>query len=859
MRGRGSALMVLVCCLGLLHPQQRAGRASGFASAFHLPGTTALRRAAGATASPKAAPGAASAFSSPSGLRRGGGGGGYPFEDLPAAAAGRARQGGLSLLPNRAVGGSSTALSGSKLANAIFRSGSSGRASYSGQGAAGIQRSLIEVAQPLLSCVGVLLKTVSPSPLEVQFFVRLLVAASVGMFIGTERRTSHRPAGVRTMSLVALGACTFTLVSQFGFVGRADQARVAASVASGVGFIGAGVITTSGKEASMRDSLSLRGRGGNNFPGTTTSMNDVDGEVKGLTTASAIWITAGLGMACGAGLFFVATLGAGLTVGILKISEVITSLQKQLIRVRSILRPKLAQKLEEEAKAAEAKENEGKSGATAERDGLEAEEDEEEEKEKEAERKRKEEEEEKRKEEEEEKRLKMAEKERKEALAERMLENVEHAWDPFYGRPWGTEVPKVPLAGGGENDEEAAEPPPVSGPTRRTLSRSRVLASRKKRRDENRTRGLHLPIGSSPDPSLETTLSAASVSATGGRRRVEDPVLARSAITVGDVVISEKRMAQRQKRQDKQEQQQKQSRQQRPAKPEKMEQQKPKQQPSKKPRKPKKSKKQQQAGAKSLSVKDNDTGGATGPPPTAAGVPPKSPRSGNRGRRQSGGGDDGKGASSKSQGGERGERGEITTARATAVAAESENGGGRGGRGDGEDVQKKQKIKETAAELNGEDGKPGRGGGTPAGASGGSRVRRDESAGEAAVTGAGFPEKNAQGSPGGPAAPTAVVVVAAPAATASDAPGSGGRKSEERREVAGSRGATTSRDEGSAVGRAEDAAATPAGGGVAAGGEGEPPVPVSENQEAAEARARLADEFAKGKGLDGSRDSGFDL
>lgn len=42
-------------------------------------------------------------------------------------------------------------------------------------------------------------------------------------------------------SLVALGACTFTLVSQFGFVGRADQARVAASVASGVGFIGAGV------------------------------------------------------------------------------------------------------------------------------------------------------------------------------------------------------------------------------------------------------------------------------------------------------------------------------------------------------------------------------------------------------------------------------------------------------------------------------------------------------------------------------------------------------------------------------------------------------------------------------------------
>ncbi len=49
------------------------------------------------------------------------------------------------------------------------------------------------------------------------------------------------PVGGESRSLVALGACTFTLVSQFGFVGKADQARVAASVASGVGFIGAGV------------------------------------------------------------------------------------------------------------------------------------------------------------------------------------------------------------------------------------------------------------------------------------------------------------------------------------------------------------------------------------------------------------------------------------------------------------------------------------------------------------------------------------------------------------------------------------------------------------------------------------------
>ncbi|CAN0118540.1 unnamed protein product, partial [Ascophyllum nodosum] len=88
-------------------------------------------------------------------------------------------------------------------------------------------------------------------------------------------------------SLVAIGACIFTTVSQYGF-SRADQARVAASVASGVGFIGAGV-----------------------------SGSDLDGDVRGLTTASAIWITAGLGMACGTGLLFTATVGTVLTVAIL--------------------------------------------------------------------------------------------------------------------------------------------------------------------------------------------------------------------------------------------------------------------------------------------------------------------------------------------------------------------------------------------------------------------------------------------------------------------------------------------------------------------------------------------------------------
>lgn len=96
------------------------------------------------------------------------------------------------------------------------------------------------------------------------------------------------------------------------------------------------VITTSGKEPNIRETFRGRGRSGSGYSGSgysgdpPSTYNDVDGEVKGLTTASAIWITAGLGMACGAGLFFVATLGAVLTVGILKISEVITSLEKKV-------------------------------------------------------------------------------------------------------------------------------------------------------------------------------------------------------------------------------------------------------------------------------------------------------------------------------------------------------------------------------------------------------------------------------------------------------------------------------------------------------------------------------------------------
>eukprot|EP00752_Nemacystus_decipiens_P007172 g6422.t1 len=599
---------------------------------------------------------------------------------------------------------SATALAGSRLANVIFRSSGAGGSSLSSQGSPGMLRGLVDALQPLLSYLAVLVRSMGPSPLELQLVSRLVVAASVGMFIGTERRTSHRPAGVRTMSLVALGACTFTLVSQFGFVGKADQARVAASVASGVGFIGAGVITTSGKEASIRDSLNIRGRGGSRFPTDTTSTyNDVDGEVRGLTTASAIWITAGLGMACGAGLFFVATLGAVLTVGILKISEVITTLRNKWIRLRKIVRPKLAQRIAEEEEArVKAEKGSGEASGLVEKDHKEDNEETEEDKELREKEMREKREKEEKEEKEKEKNLEMErEKERQmqaeaektkivaagatgaeqggkadddpedyegeqeedwfdedddfEDLYKRPSEDVDVDDDPFYGRLWSAEVPKVRRLATADNGG-AAGPPPISGPARRRfLSRSRVLASRKSR--GKRLLRYGTPVASSPSASPDTPVlrqqkpdeqpqgqgqahaqeakptAPASVIPTtvGGGKVAVDSALANPVKTVGDF-MSEKQVELKQQQTPQQEHEQ-------------QEQQQPPPPPPKKQRKPKKVTKQQTSSVAKAYVPDNDDEYDATPEPATGALLEKPTKS--RGRSQSGGGDDGDGAKPK--------------------------------------------------------------------------------------------------------------------------------------------------------------------------------------------------------------------
>jgi putative Mg2+ transporter-C (MgtC) family protein len=124
---------------------------------------------------------------------------------------------------------------------------------------------------------------------EIDMAIRLLAAAILGIIIGFERRYADKPAGLRTLALVATGAALFTIVSEFGFPGG-DPGRVAAQIVSGIGFLGAGIIFLTG---------------GN--------------RVRGLTTAASVWITAAVGMAAGAGLYIVAVTATALALIILHV------------------------------------------------------------------------------------------------------------------------------------------------------------------------------------------------------------------------------------------------------------------------------------------------------------------------------------------------------------------------------------------------------------------------------------------------------------------------------------------------------------------------------------------------------------
>src|SRR6202035_5274009 len=101
-----------------------------------------------------------------------------------------------------------------------------------------------------------------------QVALNLFVALSLGAAIGVERQWRQRLAGLRTNTLVALGAASFVVFASL-FPGEASPTRVAAQVVSGIGFLGAGII--------FREGLNVRG----------------------LNTAATLWCSAAVGLLAG--------------------------------------------------------------------------------------------------------------------------------------------------------------------------------------------------------------------------------------------------------------------------------------------------------------------------------------------------------------------------------------------------------------------------------------------------------------------------------------------------------------------------------------------------------------------------------
>jgi putative Mg2+ transporter-C (MgtC) family protein len=127
-------------------------------------------------------------------------------------------------------------------------------------------------------------------------FLRLALAAALGGAIGLEREYRHKPAGLRTNMLIALGSALFSILSVELGAGAGSPDRIAAQVVTGIGFLGAGAILRSGEN------------------------------VHGLTTAATIWVNAAIGMAAGLGAYTVASVAAAITLVVLALLPVMENL-----------------------------------------------------------------------------------------------------------------------------------------------------------------------------------------------------------------------------------------------------------------------------------------------------------------------------------------------------------------------------------------------------------------------------------------------------------------------------------------------------------------------------------------------------
>jgi putative Mg2+ transporter-C (MgtC) family protein len=128
---------------------------------------------------------------------------------------------------------------------------------------------------------------------NLEIFGQLLLSVLLGSAIGLERELARKKAGMRTFALVALGSALFSIISKLAFkefwgIPGFDPSRIASQIVVGIGFIGAGVII-------LRQSA----------------------DVRGITTAAGLWVSAAIGMAVGYKLYSIAVFATLLTIAVL--------------------------------------------------------------------------------------------------------------------------------------------------------------------------------------------------------------------------------------------------------------------------------------------------------------------------------------------------------------------------------------------------------------------------------------------------------------------------------------------------------------------------------------------------------------
>ncbi|HRZ30350.1 MAG TPA: MgtC/SapB family protein [Candidatus Paceibacterota bacterium] len=159
-----------------------------------------------------------------------------------------------------------------------------------------------------------------------ELFLSLLMAVVLGATLGIERSLAGKTAGMRTYSLVSLGSALFVTISQMviatssSYMTGLDPLRMASQIIVGIGFIGAGLVV-------------LRGS-----------------QLTGITTAAGVWVSAGVGMACGFGLYPIALFATGLTLFVFTVLWIIERDYLQSMLVKNICPATCAEEIEGEKK-----------------------------------------------------------------------------------------------------------------------------------------------------------------------------------------------------------------------------------------------------------------------------------------------------------------------------------------------------------------------------------------------------------------------------------------------------------------------------------------------------------------------------